>query len=324
MMPDKKVIVTGAAGYIGGQTVLQLRDSGHYVIGIDYRPLPPHLEGQIDEFYQEDFASNVGIITILNSGADAIIHCAGTSLVGPSLQDPGTYYDNNFVKTKRLVDHMVAHNRQNMRFIFSSSAATYGDPVMTPCNEEDPCLPISPYGESKLMVEMLLQSYFRAHGIQPVMFRYFNACGADSQARHGQEAGATHIIARVLESIRDNQGFVLFGDRYQTSDGTCVRDYIHVEDIARAHIAAINHTIPTGIYNLGSSQGYSNREIINTAESVTGKKCSVTLGDPRPGDPAVLTANPNRFNSVVNDWKQHDLHDMVSHAWSWYNKNDKS
>jgi len=239
------IIVTGAAGYIGGQTALQLKDAGHTVIGIDRQPLPRHLEG-IMSFLQADFDSDVAKKLLLTHCPDAIIHCAGTSLVGPSITQPGEYYNNNVVKTVHLLD-FILRAMPKTKFIFSSSAATYGDPIMTPCHEVDPTEPISPYGESKLMVEWILRGYHRAYGLNYVAFRYFNACGADSQARHGQSPGATHIIARVLEAIRDGREFVLNGEDYPTVDGTCVRDYVHVADIVASHIRAIDPEIAGGV-----------------------------------------------------------------------------
>jgi UDP-glucose 4-epimerase len=156
--------------------------------------------------------------------------------VGPSLEYPAEYYQNNFFRTKRMLDSLVQGERLDIRVIFSSTAAVYGEPVMGACQEEDPLLPLSPYGESKLMVEMMMQSYFRAYKLQPVIFRYFNACGADPVRRNGQKPMATHIIARVLESLRDDKEFVLNGTDFSTTDGTCVRDYVHVSDIARAWV----------------------------------------------------------------------------------------
>ena len=147
----------------------------------------------------------------------------------------------------------------------------------------------------------------------------FRSCGADSQARHGQEPGATHIIARVLESIRDNQEFVLHGNDYDTSDGTCVRDYIHVSDIARAHVMDLSSRVPAGIYNLGSNTGTSNQEIITAAERITGRKVLVKSGSRRPGDPDTLVANADKFNQLVH-WRQSTLDDMIQHAWNWYCK----
>lgn len=313
------VIVTGSAGYIGGQTALLLKDAGHYVYGIDRREPPRHLLGVVDEFLLQDFSSDVALSRIIAKQPDAIIHCAGTSLVGPSVKDPAEYYNNNVVNTLKLLD-VVRRSLPKTRIIFSSSAATYGEPVMLPINEVDPTDPVSPYGESKLMIDKMLEAYHRAYGLDYVSFRYFNACGADSKARHGQEPGATHIIARVLESIRDQREFVLNGIDYPTPDGTCVRDYVHVEDIARAHALALHHKIPAGVYNLGSNAGTSNREIIDAAQQVTGNAVVIQLGQPRPGDPPVLTASADKFGMVAGSWKHYELHDMIRHAWAWYTK----
>jgi UDP-glucose 4-epimerase len=316
-----KVMVTGAAGYIGGQTVLKLTDAGHEVLGVDLVKPSLTLEQLPNTWWCiHDFASEVGLSTIGMFQPEAIIHCAGTSLVGPSMTNPRLYYDNNFVKTKRLLDHLIDNQLTGIRFIFSSSAATYGNPVMTPVQEIDPTEPISPYGQSKLMIDWMLESYQQAYGLNYVSFRYFNACGADSQARHGQAPGATHIIARVLESIRDHQEFTLYGNNYSTPDRTCVRDYIHVEDLAYAHLRALESNIPGGIYNLGSKQGYSNLEVISTANKVTGRDVKVATGPKREGDPAVLTADPGTFEKI-SGWKaQYNLEDIINHAWEWYNK----
>lgn len=313
-----KIIVTGAAGYIGGQISIALRDAGYQVIGIDLMPAPAHLVTQFTRFHQTDFASDTALQTILEHRPDAIIHCAGTSLVGPSLDNPQEYYNNNVVKTLKLLD-MVVDKLSDTRFIFSSSAAVYGVPFMTPCHEIDPCDPISPYGESKLMIEQAMASYSRAYGLNYIAFRYFNACGADSSRRHGQAPGATHIIAKVLESIKDNTEFTLNGTDYQTRDGTCIRDYIHVEDIAHAHVLALDNKIPSGVYNLGSNTGVSNREIIDASESITSKKVNLVIGPARPGDPPVLTAEPDKFTQVAGEWKKYTLTDTIQHAWNWYN-----
>jgi len=215
---------------------------------------------------------------------------------------------------------LIKNHDKQVRVIFSSSAATYGNPIMTPVQEVDPTEPISPYGESKLMIDWMLKSYQQAYGLDFVSFRYFNACGADSQARHGQPNGATHIIARVLESMRDNQPFTLYGTDYPTDDGTCVRDYIHVEDLADAHIQAVDKSTPSGIYNLGTAEGFSNAQIIDTARNITGQRIEVVVGGKRAGDPAVLTADSNKFQSVC-DWRpRFGLNDIIQHVWAWYNK----
>ena len=310
------VIVTGVSGYIGGQVALQLQDAGHTVYGIDCRPLPSHLIDVCNKFLLQDFASDDAHRFMLAYRPDAIVHCAGTSLVGPSMLNPSEYYNNNAVKTLKLLD-LVCKAIPQTRFIFSSSAAVYGEPILTPCAEIDPASPISPYGESKLMIEMMLQSYHKAYGLDFVVFRYFNACGADPQGRHGQDAGATHIIARVLESIRDGQEFTLYGMDYPTADGTCVRDYVHVDDIARAHVLALSSVVPSGIYNLGSNTGTSNQQIIAAAQRITDQMVEVAIGPKRAGDPPELTASAEKFSRLV-DWRKFSLDDMIQHAWAWY------
>jgi UDP-glucose 4-epimerase len=310
------VIVTGVSGYIGGQVALQLQDAGHTVYGIDCRPLPSHLSSVYNKFLLQDFASDDAHRFMLAYRPDAIVHCAGTSLVGPSMLNPSEYYNNNAVKTLKLLD-LVCKAMPQTRFIFSSSAAVYGEPILTPCEEIDPASPISPYGESKLMIELMLQSYHKAYGLDFVAFRYFNACGADPQGRHGQEPGATHIIARVLESIRDGQEFVLYGNDYTTADGSCVRDYVHVADIAQAHVLALSKIVPSGIYNLGSNTGTSNLEIITVAQRITDQNVEIAIGPKRAGDPPVLTASAEKFSRLV-DWRKFSLDDMIQHAWTWY------
>ena len=311
------VIVTGVAGYIGGQIALQVKGAGHTVIGIDRRPLQKHQAGVVDSFVLADFDSDESYKKLLDVRPDAIIHCAGTSLVGPSITKPSDYYNNNVAKTMHLLN-FIMQVMPRTRFIFSSSAAVYGEPIMTPCHEVDPKEPVSPYGESKLMVEMMLESYRKAYGLDYVAFRYFNACGADIKTRHGQEPGATHIIARVLESLRDDTPFTLYGNNYPTPDGTCVRDYVHVQDIADAHVSALYDNLEPGVYNLGTSKGTSNAEIIAAAERITGRRLNVVAGEQRTGDPAVLTAGADKFGRVYKDWQKYTLDDMISHAWKWY------
>jgi len=286
----RTVVVTGAGGYVGGQTAIHFYDQGWDVIGIDYQHPPKHLANStyFSKFYVGPFDSKDALDIIKDSNPDAIVHCAGTSLVGPSKQDPRPYYENNFVATKTLVEYLLDNNIKT-RLIFSSSAATYGEPVMPPCREEDPPLPLSPYGESKLMTEMMLQSYANAYDFDVVIFRYFNVCGADSHSRHGQAPGATHIIARVLG------------------------------DIARAHLIATQCI--TGTYNLGTGTGYSNREIIDTALSVTDQaEKEINWGPSRPGDPAVLVGCAKKF-SRLTEWKPtYNLDNIIQHAWNWYTR----
>jgi UDP-glucose-4-epimerase GalE len=314
-----KVAVTGAAGYIGGQVALALKDAGHEVTGIDRRHCPRHLTEVFDQFVLADIDSDQAKTKLIQFQPSAIVHCAGTSLVGPSIKHPSDYYHNNVVKTIHLLD--LVHNAlPKTRIIFSSSAAVYGEPIMTPCHEVDPCEPMSPYGESKRMVEQILESYHRAYGLDYVAFRYFNACGADPEGRHGQEPGATHLIARFLEATRDDGQFRVYGDDYPTADGTCIRDYVHVADIAQAHVTAMDPAVPGGVYNLGTNQGYSNLQILHGAIGITKQDLAYTVGPRRSGDPATLTADPGKFMGV-SEWKpEHGLEDMIAHAWAWYNR----
>jgi UDP-glucose 4-epimerase len=315
-----KVVITGAAGYIGGQTLLKLTDAGYDVLAIDRVPPPGHLMTVPCSWHTGDFASDLGLDAIKLFCPDAIVHCAGTSLVGPSMITPEDYYNNNFVKTKTLLDFLVRNHYKKIRFVFSSSAATYGNPIMTPVQEIDPTEPISPYGQSKLMIDWMLQSYQKAYGLDFVSFRYFNACGADSQARHGQAPGATHIIARVLESVKNNNDFTLYGTDYPTDDGTCIRDYIHVEDLAEAHIIAIDRKIPSDIYNLGTNAGNSNLAVVQLASQIVGQDIPVLHGPQREGDPAVLTADAGKFMGVGSWEPKFTLQDIITHAWAWYNR----
>lgn len=312
-----KVVVTGSAGYIGGQTALLLKDAGHTVYGIDRRQPPQHLQGVVDNFLFQDFASDIALSWIIDKQPDAIIHCAGTSLVGPSVTDPAEYYTNNVVKTLKLLD-IVRKSLPHCRFIFSSSAATYGEPLLGESHEVDPCMPVSPYGESKLMIDLMLESYHRAYNLDYVSFRYFNACGADPQGRHGQEPGATHVIAKLLEATRDDGIFKIYGVDYPTADGTCIRDYVHVDDIARAHALALYHKIPAGIYNLGSNSGTSVKQIVERARAVVGRLPDIQFGAVRAGDPPMLTASAEKFNLVAGAWRHYNLDDMIQHAWAWY------
>ena len=312
------VIVTGVAGYIGGQIALRLKDAGYTVYGIDRREPPKHLLGVCDGFLYEDFSSNVALSWIIQKQPKAIIHCAGTSLVGPSVKDPSEYYNNNVVKTLQLLD-IVKNSLPKCKFIFSSSAATYGEPVMNPIHEVDPKEPVSPYGESKLMIDMMLESYHRAYGLDYVSFRYFNACGADPQGRHGQEPGATHLIAKLLEATRDDGQFSIYGDDYPTDDGTCVRDYVHVDDVAQAHVLALYMRVPPGVYNLGSNQGTSVKQVMGRARTIVGKMPDIVVKARREGDPPVLVASAGKYDAI--GWrKNYTLDDMIQHSWNWYTR----
>jgi len=318
----KTVVITGAGGYIGGQTAIHFHDQGWNVIGIDKNHPPAHLSQStyFSKFLIAPFDSDDALELIKSSSPDAIVHCAGTSLVGPSKKDPRTYYQNNFVASKTLMDYLI-DNDIKTQLIFSSSASTYGEPIMPPCQETDPPLPLSPYGESKLMTEMMLEAYANAYGMNTTIFRYFNVCGADSKCRHGQAPNATHLVARVLEAIRDRSDITINGNDYPTDDGTCIRDYVHVEDIAQAHLLAAEHKY-NGVYNLGTGAGYSNKQVLDTALEVTmGNSKSVHWGPSRPGDPAVLVGSAEKFHNLSNWQPTHNLNSIIKTAWKWYVKN---
>ena len=309
------VVVTGSAGFIGGQTVLHLSDAGCDVIGIDWESHSEVIASALSVVVQDDFSSEVALEHITK--ADAVVHCAGTSLVGPSIMHPSVYYDNNFVKTKAMLD-AICQSGSKTKVIFSSSASVYGEPTSKILREENSLNPMSPYGESKLMIEFMLRSYRQAYGLNYVALRYFNAAGADNKGRHGQAGGATHLIARILESIIKKEIFTLNGKSYSTPDGTCVRDYVHVDDIANAHKLCLSPDLNEGSFNLGAASGHSNLEIVKAAEKITGEKVQLEYGPPRPGDPASLTADSYSF-MVATGWRNSwTLEEIIEHAWNWY------
>lgn len=324
-MTDKWVAITGCNGYIGGQTVLKFKDLGYKVIGCDRNhALSPWMREHIDVAIPGDFTSGLFTTAVQSKNPEAVIHIAGTSLVGPSVTDPATYYINNVGNTAKLMKSL-AEKGWTKTFIFSSSAATYGNPIDGKMlTEESPTVPISPYGQSKLMAEQVIKDCAKAYGFKTVALRYFNACGADAQVRHGQVKQATHVIARLMESLISGGVFTLNGQDYNTADGTCVRDYLHVEDIARAHVDAMliapSFKESFQEFNLGTGRGYSIREIINAVEHITGKTVLVHTGPRREGDPATLVASPQKFKNWAG-WRAENskLENIVRTSWAWYN-----
>lgn len=323
-MTDKWVAITGCNGYIGGQTVLKFKDLGYKVIGCDRNhALSPWMREHIDMPVPGDFTSGLFTTAIQSKNPEAVIHIAGTSLVAPSMTDPATYYINNVGATAKLLKSL-AEKGWTRTFIFSSSAAVYGNPGVKMITEETPTQPISPYGQSKLMTEQVLKDCARAYGFKTVALRYFNACGADAMVRHGQVKQATHVIARLMESLIAGSVFTLNGQDYDTDDGTCVRDYLHVEDIARAHVDAMliakDFKDSFQEFNLGAGKGYSIREIINAVERITGKTVLVHTGPRREGDPATLVASPQKFKNWAG-WRAENskLETIIRTSWAWYN-----
>ena len=320
-----KVIVTGGCGYIGSHVARAFKFNGNEVHIIDqvYRK---HTLVNIDSYMIADFSSNEALSFINMLEPDVIVHCAGTSLVGPSMTNPAEYYDNNISKLITMLSVIKDMPRPPL-ILFSSSASVYGEPDVVPVTECGTIKPISVYGNTKAMVETILEDYGRAYGIVSVCFRYFNAAGAmPLTADLGQEPGATHIVARVLEAQLQNKTFSVNGNDYPTADGTCVRDYVHVWDIAQAHIRAVELVSSPGLhnyynkltFNLGTGQGISNQEIVDYVDSKYGL-LDITYGPKREGDPATLVADATEANELLGWRPKHStLAEIVDSAYQWY------
>lgn len=323
MSKEKWVAITGCNGYIGGQTVLKFKDLGYKVIGSDRNTTSGWLRPLIDVFIAGEFTNAMFINAIIDKNPSALIHIAGTSLVGPSIMDPAPYYVNNVGNTAKLLGQLAARGWKKT-VVYSSSAAVYGNPKENKAlHENDPKNPMSPYGQSKLIAEQLLQDCVNGYGFKAVALRYFNACGADSLTRHGQLKQATHVIARLMETIINKGVFTLNGSDYDTPDGTCIRDYLHVEDIAEAHYLATLHDDPSRKFlqfNLGSGKGASIKEVIQSVEKITGRMILMQTGPRREGDPAYLVANAEKFKREFG-WKptNSSIDNIVKTAWAWYN-----
>ena len=319
-----KVLVLGGAGYIGSHTVKALCEENIDVVVAD-NLVTGHIEA-VDsraKFYKGDIR-DINFLDDLFSKEkiDAVIHFAAYSLVGESVTDPLKYYDNNLCGTKVLLESMVKNNVD--KIVFSSTAATYGEPENIPILESDRTEPTNPYGETKLSMEKMFKWTANAHGLRFVSLRYFNACGADESGKIGEAHNPeTHLIPIILQVPNGQREFVsIFGNDYPTKDGTCIRDYIHVTDLAQAHILAVKYLMNGGnsdIFNLGNGVGFSVREVIETARKVTGHPIPVKEVERRAGDPAQLIASSEKAKKVLG-WKpEHDsLEEIIASAWNWH------
>lgn len=322
------ILVTGGAGYIGSHAVLALQNADYNVIVLDnlvygHREIAETvlqvklIEGSTcDRALLDDVFANYPIT--------AVMHFAAYAYVGESVSDPAKYYHNNFVGTLTLLEAMLAASVK--RFVFSSTCATYGVPQTVPIPEDHPQNPINPYGTTKLMIEQVLKDFDHAYDFRSVRFRYFNAAGADPDGRLGEDhQPETHLIPLVLMAALGRRDSIsIFGTDYPTPDGTCIRDYIHVTDLAQAHVLGLEYLLQGGqstAFNLGNGQGFSVQDVISVARQVTGRDIQVKECPRRPGDPPALVGSSDRAREVLGWTPQYpDLTQIMTHAWNWHQK----
>ena len=321
-----KLLVLGGAGYIGSHTATELIDNGHEVVVADslvtgYKEAVPKKA----VFYQGDLRDKAFLDNLMKKEkVDAVIHFAAFSLVGESVVNPLKYYENNLYGTKVLLEAMIENGVD--KIVFSSTAATYGEPENIPILESDRTCPTNPYGETKLAMEKMIAWAAKAHDLHYVSLRYFNACGAHKSGGIGEAHNPeSHLIPLVLQVPNGKREFVsIYGTDYDTPDGTCIRDYIHVTDLAKAHILAVEYLMNGGksdIFNLGNGIGYSVKEVIETARKVTGHPIMAKEEKRRAGDPARLVASGQKAKDILG-WEPEikELSDIIESAWKWHSK----
>lgn len=318
------ILITGGAGYIGSHTRYFLEKHGHPVVVVDnlsrgHREAVP--ERQLRVLDTRDTSKLEQLLK--DERIDAVIHFAAYIAVGESTRLPELYFDNNVNGSLSLFEAMLRAGVKQL--VFSSTAAAYGIPRKVPITEDEPYAPINPYGESKVMVEKMLEWLDRYREFRSIRLRYFNACGAEPKAGLGElHDPETHLLPLILRAVQTGNPVTLFGDDYPTPDGTCIRDYIHVSDLAEAHINAVEHLLRGGesnVFNVGTGTGHSVKEVLAAVERVTGKKVPHTIGPRREGDPPVLVADSQRLQSVLG-WRpmRADLERIVSDAWQFMQK----
>ena len=321
------ILITGGAGYIGSHTVLNFLNKGYEIVVIDNLE-NGHIEtintlkqiGNI-HFVKGDLRNLDDVEAVFsNYQIDTVIHFAGFIQVEESVRNPEKYYKNNVLASINLFNTMVQHNVQ--KIVFSSSAAVYGEPVYTPIDEKHPKKPLNPYGENKSKVEEILKEYDAKYNLKSICLRYFNVAGADSQSRIGEwHEPETHLIPNILKSIFEKDKiFKIFGTDYDTFDGTCIRDYVNVEDLAEAHYLAylyLKDNNKSDIFNLGTENGSSVKEVFETVEEITGKKINVEIQQRRLGDAAILLANSTKAKEILKWIPQNSLEDSIKTAYLW-------
>jgi UDP-glucose 4-epimerase len=322
---SKRILVTGGAGYIGSITTLELLSAGYDVVVVDNLSRGNRHAGILarepERLRVVDLLDTAGIARVMEEKPiDAVIHFAAFIAVGESMKVPELYFHNNTAGSLSLLTAMIKTGIRSI--VFSSTAAVYGMPANMPISESEPYAAVNAYGESKVMVEKMLDWFDQIHGLRSVCLRYFNACGADPQGRAGEcHEPETHLIPLLLQAARTGKPITLFGDDYPTPDGTCIRDYIHVTDLARAHIAAVEHLCSGGAskrYNAGTGHGFSVKEVRDAVEEITGLKVPFTMGPRRDGDPPMLVADSTRLQNELG-WKpaHSSLQSIVESAWNW-------
>lgn len=320
-----RVLVVGGAGYIGSHMVKMLAGAGHQVVTFDNLSSGHRDAVLAGDFVQGDLASRQDLKRVFDDyQPEAVMHFASFIQVGESVRRPDMYYENNVTNTLNLLNEMLAHNVK--QFIFSSTAAVFGEPDYVPIDEAHPNRPLNPYGRSKWMVEQILADYDKAFDLKSVCLRYFNAAGADPEGQLGERHDPeTHLIPLILQAASGRRDHIqVFGRDYDTPDGTCIRDYIHIVDLCSAHLAALEYLNRGGNsdrFNLGNGAGFSVQQVIDAVEQVSGHSVEVVNGPRREGDPARLVADAQRARDILG-WRPRytDLQTIVAHAWQWEQK----
>ncbi|WP_088226958.1 UDP-glucose 4-epimerase GalE [Desulfosporosinus sp. FKB] len=322
------ILVTGGAGYIGSHTVVEFLAKGEEVIVLDNLQKGHREAVMTGKFYEGDIRDQQLLDRVFSENkVEAVIHFAADSLVGESVQDPLKYYDNNVITAQNLLAGMVKHGVK--RIVFSSTAATYGEPESIPIRETDRKEPTNPYGETKLAIEKMLKWCDQAYGVEFVALRYFNAAGAHPNGHIGEDhQPESHLIPIILQvALGQREQLAVFGDDYPTADGTCIRDYIHVSDLANAHWLALQklrRTDESAIYNLGNGEGFSVKQVVEKAREVTGHPIPLKIAPRRAGDPAVLIASSKKAQQEL-EWKPqfNSLEHILQTAWNWHKNHPK-
>ena len=320
-----KVLVTGGAGYIGSHMIAELIEKGHEPVAFDNLSTGNRKAVLCSDFYHGDIRNSVDLDLVFNEHKiDTVIHFAASSLVGESMHNPLKYYNNNVHGTATLLEAMGRHGVRDI--VLSSTAAVYGETDQVPISEETPVNPKNPYGETKLAIEKMIAWASGAMGIKYISLRYFNACGAHKSGDIGEwRKDETHLIPIILQNISGlREGFRVFGDDYDTPDGTCIRDYIHVMDLVKAHTAAMMYLQRGGksdVFNLGIGKGFSVKQIIHAAEQATGKTVNYTIEGRRAGDPAVLVASSEKARKILSwEFVEDDPVEIIKDAWNFYTR----